>query len=361
MSNLTASQHIYVSELITILKPHILDGFYTMLSESRRLCIQENQEDKQYMTFQNFMSKVPSWSKEIIDAEVKRIQDVSNCSYLENLLTGVHIVQLKALTCVRVGSLQKKIDINIPSLSNFIHKIYINSSRKLYTNIDLFEQDIPDLEKHKNRRTLENIIQLSILDSIRESIPIEQILRTYVDSTMEEEIDEECNDEEVPPPSSDPPPNSPVHKEEPQSISFNNVDSLVDESGKEEIKDAPKDIQSLETLSIVKQQKQSEELLNEKNILNYDTDDTDDDGEPEKLVIGNPISPENNNLPEVDLSLKKETINELDNTNLPEVDILTKLETKPKHDQDLMLNNIEVLETEQNDTPNLLANVEVLS
>ena len=52
------------------------------------------------------------------------------CSYLEDLITCVHIIQLKALTCVRVGSKQKKIDINIPSVSEFIHKIYIRTLRE---------------------------------------------------------------------------------------------------------------------------------------------------------------------------------------------------------------------------------------
>ena len=38
----------------------------------------------------------------------KRIVENSGCGYLEDLITCVHIVQLKALTCVRVGQKQKE-------------------------------------------------------------------------------------------------------------------------------------------------------------------------------------------------------------------------------------------------------------
>ena len=75
-------------------------------------------------------------------ARRKRIEVVSGCKYLEDLITCVHIIQLKALTCIRVGLKQKKIDIDIPSIDKFIHKVYINVARKLYSNVYLFEQDL---------------------------------------------------------------------------------------------------------------------------------------------------------------------------------------------------------------------------
>ena len=64
--------------------------------------------------------------------------------YLEDLVC-VHIIQLKALTCIRVGQDQKKIDLQVPSVDNFVHKAYINVARKVYTNVYLFEKDIAPL------------------------------------------------------------------------------------------------------------------------------------------------------------------------------------------------------------------------
>ena len=106
------------------------------------------------MTFQNFLTRVPKWNQDIIDVEEKRIMDTSNCLYLEDLLTCVHITQLKILTSIRVSSKQKKIDIDIPKLGVFIHKVYISAARKLYQNVYLFEENIYPLTKQKNLREL---------------------------------------------------------------------------------------------------------------------------------------------------------------------------------------------------------------
>ena len=115
----------------------------------------------------------------------------SKCNYLEDLLTCVHITQLKVLTSIRVATKQKKIDINIPKLSDFIHRVYIKSARKFYSNVYLFETNIEPLNHQKNMRECETICKECILNAVRESMPVEKILRAYMDETTEEEIVEE--------------------------------------------------------------------------------------------------------------------------------------------------------------------------
>ena len=51
---------------------------------------------------------------------------MANCPYLEDLVTCVHVIQLKLLSCVRVTNKNKKIDIDIPDVNLFLHKIYVN-------------------------------------------------------------------------------------------------------------------------------------------------------------------------------------------------------------------------------------------
>ena len=64
---------------------------------------------------------------------------------------------------MRVGQKQKKIDINIPKLDEFIHKTYINVARKVYKNVYLFELNLPPLQVQKNHREIEIIVQECIL------------------------------------------------------------------------------------------------------------------------------------------------------------------------------------------------------
>jgi hypothetical protein len=151
------------------------------------MCVDTDEVGKYLMTFQNLLSRIPKWNSVIIEEERKRIIERSGCNYLEDLITCVHIIQLKVLTCIRVGNKQKKIDISIPKLDSFIHRLYIHSARKIYTNVYLFEKKNSDLQIQKNNRELEIIIQESILTTIRESIPTEAIIRAYLDETMEEE------------------------------------------------------------------------------------------------------------------------------------------------------------------------------
>ncbi len=187
VNTLIESKNEWCARLLNILTPQIIVGFKSVFSEAQKLCIDSGEESKYLMTFQNLLVNIPKWSQNIVQTECSRISDITNCSYIEDLISCVHIIQLKALTACRVGLKQKKINIEIPSLTNFIHQVYINSARKLYLNIYLFETDILPLQLQKNNRELEIIIKEVIMNTIRDNIPIENLLRAYLDETEETE------------------------------------------------------------------------------------------------------------------------------------------------------------------------------
>ena len=187
ISNLHESRNEWCARLVSIFTPLITEGIRSVFNESWKICEEANDVGKYLMTFQNLLSRIPKWNENIIAEERKRIEERSRCTYLEDLITCVHVIQLKILTCIRVGTKQKKVDISIPKLDNFIHKIYIHVARKVYTNVYLFEKNISPLAIQKNNRELEMIIQECILLAIRESIPTEQIIRAYLDESLEEE------------------------------------------------------------------------------------------------------------------------------------------------------------------------------
>lgn len=188
---LSEAKNEYSSRLVTILTPLMIEGIKSIFDEAYSLCLDNEENEKYLMTFQNFLSRVPKWNSTIIEEETQRIVKKSHCSYLEDLLTCVHITQLKILTSIRVSQKQKKIDIEIPKLHEFIHKCYINYARKLYSNVYLFEKNILPLTIQKNMREAELMCQECILQVIRDSMPVESILRAYMDETVDEEIIEE--------------------------------------------------------------------------------------------------------------------------------------------------------------------------
>jgi hypothetical protein len=275
VSALHESKNEWGARLLTILTPLIVEGFKSIFEESLNLCRANNEMDKYLMTFQNFISRIPKWNPTIIENEKKRICDKSGCTYLDDLITCVHIIQLKLLTAVRAGTKQKKVDIQIPKFEDFIHKVYIHVARKIYKNVYLFEANIPPLQTQKNHRELEVIIQECILNAVRESIPIDMILRAYLDETIEDDVIEEIKETPMPDETlAESISSAPVAQSQvtPMSskLSFNNVDMAIDMNNNEEQISAPKDIARLEELSNIRNE--------QRKLETDDDDDTDSSG-----------------------------------------------------------------------------------
>jgi hypothetical protein len=271
ISNLHESRNEWCSRLVSIFTPLVSEGIRSIFNEAWKLCVDTDEVNKYLMTFQNLLSRIPKWNSVIVEEERKRIIERSGCNYLEELITCVHIIQLKVLTCIRVGNKQKKIDIAIPKLDAFIHKIYIHVARKVYSNVYLFEKNIPPLTLQKYMRELEVIIQECILTAIRDSIPTEEIIKAYMDESVEheEEVVIENLDEPVLPTESDENKDSgkdfeisdkettPVvpsiqdidDKPVLTRLQFNDFDSVMDENNKIESVSAPKTIERLEEIS----------------------------------------------------------------------------------------------------------------
>jgi hypothetical protein len=198
LSNIIDTKNELCAQLMYTLTPCFIEGLRSIFNEAYSVCVENDELSKYLMTFQNFLNNIPKWSSEIVENEKQRIITSSACNYLEDLISCVYINRLKSLTTTRVGLQQKKINIDIPDLNKFIHKAYINIARKVYVNIYLFEKDIKPLQIQKNNRELEVLIKECILNTIRESIPIEQILRMYLDETQETDVVIEEKKEIVP-------------------------------------------------------------------------------------------------------------------------------------------------------------------
>ena len=284
LSSLHESRNEWCSRLVSIFTPLVMEGIRSIFETSWKMCVETDEVNKYLMTFQNLLSQVPKWNSVIVEKERQRIIERSECNYLEDLITCVHIIQLKVITAMRVGNRQKKIDISIPKLDHFIHKIYIHVARKVYMNVYLFEKHITPLQIQKNGRELEQMIQECILLTIRESIPTESIIRAFLEEAIEHEeeitiepiteekektkepensLSDESNttENEVMKQISILPEEEPipvlgvkplVDNEEPVTtkLSFNNVDSVLDAMDHISSVDAPKTIERLEELSM---------------------------------------------------------------------------------------------------------------
>jgi hypothetical protein len=291
ISNLHEARNEWCSRLVSVFTPLVEEGLRSIFDEAWKMCVDTDEMNKYLMTFQNLLSRIPKWNSIIVEDERKRIIERSGCNYLEDLITCVHIIQLKVLTCIRVGNKQKKIDISIPKLDPFIHKVYIHTARKVYSNVYLFEKNVSPLQTQKNARELELIVQEAILTTIRESIPTEAIIRAYMDESVEQEEEvfienvqepqvtkeEEKTDEDIK-----------LDKEEEAEVvpvtpsikniddekvvtklTFNDLDSAISTDNKEETIEAPKTLERLEDISVARS-------MERKMAEEEDSDDEDE-------------------------------------------------------------------------------------
>ena len=309
ITSLTDSKNGWCARLINILTPVTIQGVKSIFEEAHNLCRENDEMDKYLMTFQTFLSRVPKWNNTIIETERKRIVEASGCSYLEELITCVHVIQLKTLTCVRVGQKQKKVDIDVPSVDDFIHKVYINVARKIYTNIYLFEKNIAPLQVQKHNRELELIIKECIMNSVRDSIPVETILRAYMDETDEQDVEVNEVEEQIPiVEESKPVVAEPAVVAEPvvpqqttipltvttplmesqSRLSFSDIDKAVDIKGVESSVSAPKTIERLESLALQR----------------VNAEDDDDDDDDERITIGGDVALDISDVNDLNRSMK---------------------------------------------------------
>lgn len=308
VSSLHESKNEWGARLITILTPLVIDGYKSILDEAIKLCKDNGEMDKYLMTFQNFISRIPKWNQTIIETERKRICEKSGCSYLEDLVTCVHIIQLKILTSMRVGQKQKKVDIKVPKLDDFVHKTYINVARKVYKNVYLFEINIPPLNIQKNHRELEVIVQECILNTLRESIPVEAILKAYMDETIEEDVVEEIKEQIIEQEQPNKPvvetPTNPTNK-----VGFNDIDYVASSDGKIQTVVVPK---TYENLDYISNKRAEQRKIDETNDNNNDDDNI-------KINISDEfVSPESLGL----LSIEEPKMDLLPDLLLDEIEVL---------------------------------------
>lgn len=332
LSNLYESRNEWSARLISIITPLVMQGIRSILNESVILCVENNEASKYLMTFQNLLGRIHKWNSIIVEEERKRIVEKSGCNYLEDLITCVHIIQLKVLTCIRVGNKQKQIDISIPKLDVFIHKVYIHTARKLYQNVYLFDRTASPLQIQKNNREIEIIIRECILATIRDSIPTEDIIRAYLDESVEHEEEvtvENMTELKTVEPVSDLKEStdntlstSSFNAEESQDsygathddeipemvpcirnvdnesvvtrLSFNDYDSVLDEANKVQSVNAPKTLERLEEIStsraIQRKLDEEEEDNSDSERIKIHTDDDIDIGSLGVFDIGGDAS-----------------------------------------------------------------------
>ena len=177
----------YTKRLTTSLVPLVFEGFNSLYDDACKF--KDETRDPRYddyselQIFQDYLKKIPKWNNDLIDQECDRILQRSKCKYLDELLWAVIFSNIKVLSVIRSKNPRNEIDHEYIALKDFIHKCYKECARELYSSdvVILFDKEsVSVLERSKNVRDIKKIIEKGILESISESLPYKQIIRTYI-------------------------------------------------------------------------------------------------------------------------------------------------------------------------------------
>ena len=214
----------YTKQLCQYLVPSIQQYFLDLLEEAKQ---KEVDPKRILLMFQTLLENISDWNVDKVQRETTSIIGSSQCDYLEELMTAVFIAHTKVLSAIRLTTKQKKLQITIPKLDHFIHRILRECSRLLWSNTYLFSTSAPSIERQRNLRQIENFLQEGVLQGIRGMLPVKNILREYLkdDDTEEEEEEEKSVLTKEEPP-------TPIEKAETVNetpISFTGSDTLDQE------------------------------------------------------------------------------------------------------------------------------------
>uniref|UniRef100_A0A6C0B3Y0 Uncharacterized protein n=1 Tax=viral metagenome TaxID=1070528 RepID=A0A6C0B3Y0_9ZZZZ len=188
-SRLTDAKQEYTQVLIDFLMDPIYAGLRTIYNTARDTSKSKNLNTLK--TFQMLLSKTPKWSDDKLNKEIIRIKETVNCDYLEDLITAVFVTHVKILISIKSKNKTDTLDLNVPKITYFIHKIYIQCARNFWRQPWLFHTGYNSLDLQRNLIKSEKLIKESILETIRKLLPLKEVLQQYLGNNF---IDNDFSD-----------------------------------------------------------------------------------------------------------------------------------------------------------------------
>jgi hypothetical protein len=190
----------YTRQLCNFLVPALETYFLDLLKDTKET---EKDPKRILWVFQDALKQFPDWNMDKVQRETAKIVEHTKCDYLEEILTAVFIAHTKVLSAIRLTSKQKKLQITIPKLEHFLHRTMSECARLLWSNAYLFNDNISSIERQKNLRQVEQLLNEGVLQSIRGMLPVKSILKEYlsdegVDMGASAAVEEGEGEEETP-------------------------------------------------------------------------------------------------------------------------------------------------------------------
>jgi hypothetical protein len=188
----------YTDQLVFNFQPALLRFFLDRFSEVKVSDVVTSKTKSALSEFQNSLSQIPDWNLDKVHSETSELLKAIHCDYIEDLITAVFIAHTKILSAIRLHSKpRRKINITVPKPDHFMHRTMSECSRFLWSNVYLFDDTVPSVDRQKNMNEVNHFLEKGILQAIRNLLPVKSILRDSLQEDDDDAIQVNTQDEIV--------------------------------------------------------------------------------------------------------------------------------------------------------------------
>ena len=179
----------YLGQLCHLMTPVMIEVFQDMYDEADKL----SKGRKVLIMYQKLLKEVPNWSNAMSKSHSDNITE--RCAWFSDLLAAVFVACTKILSAVRLKSDNKKISLKLPTNEVFIQTVYNNAAKNLYKDPYVYHEEQSEYTRDEK---LVARFSACIEESIKELIPVQQILQTYMSQESKDIDIGETDDPEDP-------------------------------------------------------------------------------------------------------------------------------------------------------------------
>ena len=164
----------YLGQLCLIMVPAMIETFENLYNES----VSMSKGKKVLIQFQKLLKDVPNWSDTMSKQHADNI--TNRCAWFGDLLAAVFVACTKILSSVRLKSDGQRISLKLPTNEVFIQTCYNTCAKDLYKDPYVYHEEQSEYVRDETLRTR---FTQCIEVSVKELIPVQQILQTYMTNT----------------------------------------------------------------------------------------------------------------------------------------------------------------------------------
>ena len=190
-----------LNQLSSTILPSALDCMDSLYAESKV----ETQGRNTLKAFQEKLAKIPQWNNYQIENEVGKCVDrCGGC--LDEMTAACFVATVKIISSVRLSKDSRKVSLKIPTNDVFVLGVYNNVAKRIYEDPYIYHEVISRNDRRKDLlKRMDGVVE----ETVKEMLPINQILKTYLNKNAVDVMNGEPVEPE-PEPEMEPEPENPM-------------------------------------------------------------------------------------------------------------------------------------------------------